>query len=451
MTPPEPHAPIRSPDCVRAWAPLAASWLFMGLELPLVSAVIARLPDPKIGLAAYGGVVFPLALLIESPVIMLLSASTALSRDAHSYRVGRRVMLVLGGGFTALHALVAFSPLYDLLARHVLRVPDDIIEPARMGLRIMTPWTISIAYRRYQQGVLIRFGRSREVSFGTAVRLGTNALMLGLGAALHAWPGIVVGTVGVASGVVAESIYAGIRVRSTLRGPLRAAPLGTALTTARFLRFYLPLMVTPLFLFLAQPLTSAAISRMPNPLDSLATWPVLSGLIFTLRSAGFALNEVVVATLDRPHAWPALRRLALAIAVATCALLLLTAATPLSALWLGRVSALPPPLVALGTSALWFAVLIPAMSAGQSLYQGVLVHAHETRGVTEAVLVYLGVTGVVLGAGVGSGRLPGLPVALLALLFGSLAQVAWLRLRARGAIHRLVAADRASSAQAPAC
>jgi hypothetical protein len=239
-------------------------------------------------------------------------------------------------------------------------------------------------------------------------------------------------------------------VRSTVRGALRTAVApGVPLTTARFARFYLPLMVTPLFLFLASPLASAAISRMPNPIDSLATWPVLSGLVFTLRSAGFALNEVVVATLDRPHAWPALRRLALAIAGVTCALLLLTAATPLAGIWLGRVSALPPPLVALGTSALWFAVLVPAMSAGQSLYQGVLVHAHETRAVTESVLLYLATTAIVLGTGVAWGRLPGLPVALLGLLFGSLAQVAWLRLRARAAIARLVAADRGAALQLP--
>ena len=40
----------------------------MGAELPLLSAVMARMLNPEINLAAYGGVVFPLALLIESPM-----------------------------------------------------------------------------------------------------------------------------------------------------------------------------------------------------------------------------------------------------------------------------------------------------------------------------------------------------------------------------------------------
>ena len=66
----------------------------MGAELPALSAVIARLPNPVVNLAAYGGVVFPLALIIESPIIMLLAASTALCKDWASYRKLYRFMMV---------------------------------------------------------------------------------------------------------------------------------------------------------------------------------------------------------------------------------------------------------------------------------------------------------------------------------------------------------------------
>ncbi len=41
------------------WWPLAASWLLMGVELPMLSAIIARLADPEQNLAAFGGIVFP--------------------------------------------------------------------------------------------------------------------------------------------------------------------------------------------------------------------------------------------------------------------------------------------------------------------------------------------------------------------------------------------------------
>ena len=65
--------PVTTRDVWITWYPLALSWLMMGIELPLLSAVVARLANPEVNLGAYGGVVFPLALLIEAPIIMLLT------------------------------------------------------------------------------------------------------------------------------------------------------------------------------------------------------------------------------------------------------------------------------------------------------------------------------------------------------------------------------------------
>jgi len=98
---------------IRTWWPLAASWLLMGLEGPAISAVIARLANPEINLAAYGGVVFPLALFIEAPIIMLLAASTALSTDWNSYRKLRTYMHSMSIGLSLLHVAIAFTPLFD--------------------------------------------------------------------------------------------------------------------------------------------------------------------------------------------------------------------------------------------------------------------------------------------------------------------------------------------------
>ena len=97
--------PVTSRDVWRTWLPLALSWLMMGIELPLLSAVVARLANPEINLGAYGGVVFPLSLLIEAPIIMLLTASTKLSRDLTSYRRLWKFMMLSGGSLSALHLL----------------------------------------------------------------------------------------------------------------------------------------------------------------------------------------------------------------------------------------------------------------------------------------------------------------------------------------------------------
>src|SRR5512142_972670 len=159
---------------LKTWWPLAFSWLLMSVEIPMLSAVIARLPNPEINLAAYGGIVYPLSLIIEAPVIMLLAASVALSRHRQAYARIRRFMLAAGLLLTGLHALVAFTPLYYGVVEGLIGAPKEIVEPARIGLMLMLPWTGSIAYRRFQQGVLIRFGHSGSVGVGTLVRLSAD-------------------------------------------------------------------------------------------------------------------------------------------------------------------------------------------------------------------------------------------------------------------------------------
>ena len=37
---------------------------------------------------------------------------------------------------------------------------------------------------------------------------------------------------------------------------------------------------------------------MPRALDSLAIWPILSGLLFIFRSVGIAYNEVVLTLIE---------------------------------------------------------------------------------------------------------------------------------------------------------
>jgi len=426
----------------KTWWPLAASWLLMGAELPLLSAVVARLSNPEINLAAYGGVVFPLALIVESPIIMLLAASTALSKDWDSYRKIRRFMMTAGAVLTALHILIAFTPLYYVVVEQILGAPAEIVQPARIGLMIMTPWTWSIAYRRFNQGVLIRFGRSQTIGVGTVVRLTADGLVLGIGYFIGSIPGIVVATCAVATGVVSEAIYVGWAVRPVLRGELRQAPpVDPPLTLRAFLAFYIPLAMTSLLVLLSNPIGSAAISRMPGALASLATWTVVVGLISMFRSMGIAFNEVVVALLDEPRSSSNLRRFTGILAFAGTAIILLVVATPLSALWFERILALPSYLANMARLGLWIALPLPALTVIQSWFQGAILHGRRTRSITEAVVIYLATSAVILVGGVIWGGMIGLYVGLVALVGSTFTQTAWLWLRSRPAVHQVVERD----------
>ena len=430
-------------QCVtQTWWPLAASWVLMGAELPALAAVVARLPEPEINLAAYGGIVFPLSLIIEAPIMMLLAASTALCKDWDSYIKVRRFMMRTSALLTLLHLLIAFTPLYYVVVEGIIGAPPEIVEPARIGLMIMTPWTWAIAYRRFQQGVLIRFGHSRAIGLGTVLRLCANGVVLAIGYSMGAIPGIVVATSAVIAGVIIEAIYVGLIVQPVLRDQLKPAkPVEPPLTLHAFLEFYIPLAMTSLLVLLVQPIGAASLSRMPRALESLAVWPVVSGLIFMLRSLGIAYTEVVVALLDEPRSTYSLRRFATLLTALTTLLLVIITATPLATIWFGRISGLSMPLVVLATTSLWFALPLPSLNVLQSWYQGALVHSRSTRGVTEAVAIHLLTSSAILWAGVAQGETPGLYIGLVAFSVGSLTQTAWLWYRSRPVMRQLDARD----------
>lgn len=428
---------------IHLWWPLAASWLLMSIEGPAISATISRLANPEINLAAYGGVVFPLSLIIEAPIIMLLSASTALCKDWPSYRKVFNFMAVTAAALTGLHVLVAFTPLYDFVVSGLLGVPQETVEPARIGLQLMTPWTASIAYRRFQQGVMIRFGHSRGVSAGTAVRLMGLGSGLLLGSAMG-WPGIVVGTLAQSIGVIAEAVFAGLRVRPILRGALRYAKPGEPLTWKAFFAFYVPLALTSLMMLAWNPIGSAALSRMPRPLESLAVFPVVTGLLFLLRSAGNALNETVVALLDEPQSYRPMRRFAAFMVVTMTLLHLLVAATPLSAFWFGRVTALRPELVEMARIGFWIALPIPGLTVLQSWFQGAIMHGRRTRGIPESIVAFLLAVLTVAGIGVNLAEITGLYVGMLAFTAANIAQTFWLWVRSRPIMREVRERDSAA-------
>jgi hypothetical protein len=199
--------------------------------------------------------------------------------------------------------------------------------------------------------------------------------------------------------------------------------------------------MTSLLTLLLQPMGSAALSRMPRALESLAAWPVVSGFIFMLRSMGVAFNEVVVALLDEPLSTKPLRRFTMLLSIGTTGTLFVIAATPLSRLWLENFSGLSPELATLARNGLWFGILLPCLNSIQSWYQGALLNSGKTRGISEAVAIFLFTTGMALLGGVTWGRTTGLYVGLGAFSFGMLIQTFWLWVRSRSVLRTLCERD----------
>jgi hypothetical protein len=410
----------------------------MSAEPPILAAVVARLANPDIHLAAYGSVTFPLIGIIQAPILTLLSLSTAMSKDWDSFLKGRKVMLFLGGGLSLLYIIVTFTPLYYVIVENIIGVPPEVVEPARLGMFVGLPWAFAVAYRRFHQGVLIRFEHSRSVTVGTLLRFAADAIVLTIAVLAGTIPGTVVATGMMVVGVVTEAVYVGLRVRPVLRTELRNAPsLQDKILLRDMIAFFIPLALTPLINQLIRPIGSAALSRMPNPLQTLAVWPVISSLSFLFVTPGAAYNEVVIALLDRPGSRRSLQKFMYILMGSQLAIMMAFAFTPLSGLWFSKVSGLTPHLAELATKA--FLILVPTalISPLNSWFTGAILHNRQSRAVTEGMAIYLivYVSGLTLGGLVAD--VSGVYIAVVAAILSSLSQTLWLGWRSRAAIQAL--------------
>jgi len=379
--------PLRQRDILRFWLPLASTWLMMACEGPFLAALIARLPEPRYNLAAYG-VAFAMAIIIEAPVIMMLGAATALVDGRIPYRKLRRFTMVLNVLMTLSMLVLVATPAYELVLQGWIGLDERIAELTRGAMAILLPWPAAIGYRRFHQGLLIRGGSTRLVAYGTAVRLTsmtTTALVVFLVSDL---PGAWVAACALSMGVLVEAAVVRYLANSEVRYLNSAdAPAGTPLTYRDIWKFYLPLAWTSVVGLAAHPMVTFFMGHALASLESLAVLPVINALTFIFRALGLAYQEVVIAILGRSASnRGAVMRFAASLGLATSLGLAIIVATPLSKLWFQTLSGLDADLYQFALLPACILIPLPALSVFLSLQRGVLMHSRNTRPITWATV-----------------------------------------------------------------
>ena len=412
------------------WAPLAATWVMMATEGPLIAAVIARMPDPTFNLAAHG-VTFALAILIEAPVIMLMSAATALVRDRTSFLKLRNFAFALNFLSTAGLLVLLIPSVFNWVTGSLIGLPAEVSSLTYGALWFMLPWPGAIGYRRFLQGVVIRAGKTRLVAWGTVIRLIAMALASLCGFLWLDIPGSWIGAMALGIGVSVEAVAARFMAAPTVRGLLdRKGDLeatGREISYRDIASFYLPLALTSLIGLTVQPLLTFFMGRSVAPLESLAVFPVVHSLSFFFRSMGLAFQDVAIALMgERLENFRELRRFALTLGGATSLGIALVGFTPLSHVWFVRISGLTPELTAFALIPTRLLVPLPFLSVILSLQRAILVQGRRTKHITVASAVELAAVALVfvsLGWGL---NLVGATAAFAAFLGGRLASNAYL-------------------------
>ncbi|HEY8393583.1 MAG TPA: hypothetical protein VIK92_02120 [Thermaerobacter sp.] len=476
---------------LRLYLPLAASDLLLGASETAVNAGIARLAQPALSLAAYGAVIAT-ALLIESPVIMLLHAANALATDAAAFRRLRRFTLVLAGVLTGLHALLAFTPLFRWYFGRVLGLEPEVLALARPSFALMLPWTGTIAWRRLHQGLLIRHGHTGVVGRGTLIRLLAIATGMALVGGLAGAPGAVAGGAGLAAGVTAECLYIGwVAARwmresgwdgttgagagsrpgrgsgsgsgtSTGAGASGGVPAGarptpwasaraeagagegtaSPLSWRQLLAFYTPLALTSMTTFAARPVLTGLLARSADAPVGLAAWPVTWSTLLLFMLPMRTIEQITI-----PHAGTGaerdVQRFARLAGIAGSALLAALAATSLLGRYLeAAIGVTGPVLAAARASLLWLAP-VPFIVTGASFAAGRLVRHRQTLFVHLAALANVGLLAVTaLTLHTLWPALPGTRTAALSLIIAYLGEWAVLTAGAALALGRVHTAGR---------
>jgi O-antigen/teichoic acid export membrane protein len=366
------------------WLPLFASWLLMTLEGPIVSATINRLPNEVVMLAAQG-IVVSISVTIESPIINLLATSTALSKDRASYLLLRKFTFHWMIFLTAITILLAFTPLFELVFIKLMAIPEEITAWIRPGLRIMTFWSAAIAWRRFLQGIMIRYNQTRKVAWGTLVRLISSAGTVIILASSTDWAGVIIGSIALMAGV------------------------------SKLFWFHLPLAATSLLILLVQPLVALSLARSPNPILSLAAWPVVFQIMLVMRAAAFALPEVVIALTKGEETFKPLRRFSLSLVLGTSIFMCLFVLTPLVDFYLYGIQDTTKLVGTIASKSLLLFIPLPALTVMISWIRGLLINRSVTKAVNAGMVVNLVVTIILLVIGVRQ-QWPGINAAAIALV-----------------------------------
>lgn len=363
----------------------------MAVEGPFLAAIIARQVSPEFNLAAYG-VAYAFALLAEAPVIMLMSAATALIDDGPSFYRLRRFTYGLIAVVTLAMLLILVPSVYDVIAIDLISLPAEVASRTYTALWLLLPWPGAIGFRRFYQGLMIRDGRPRLVAYGTVLRLTSMAAVALLAFLWLGWPGAHVGAAALSAGVCAEAMASRWMARSSIRR-FTGAPAATdsLLGYGAILRFYYPLALTSLIGLAVQPMLTFFMGRAPSPVESLAVFPVVNSLGFLFRSLGLSYQEVAIALMGRQHEHAReMGRFAVILGLASSAGLALVALTPLADFWYGTVSGLSPELVAVAITPTIVFIPLPFMSVLLSYQRGILVVGHRTRPLTWATILEVG-------------------------------------------------------------
>lgn len=408
----------------RQFLPLSLSDVTMAFGDPAITTTLAHLPNARANLAAVG-VAKSLAVFFESPIIMLLHASNSLSASRKSRAVLWRFTLLAMAILSLLLLLLATPPIFALVSRYILGIGGELATRSGSVLFILALWPAAIAWRRYYQGLLIRYGHGKDVGRAGVGRLFFVVLALGAGylATVSGW---VLASVTLIGGVIVEAVLVTLSAKRHHVAEQPDLESGRVLPTdiKGVWRFYWPLANSMLVVWGGRALLIGIVARSNDGSISLAVWPAAWGLVLLISNATRMVQQIVIRNRGEVSD-SVLVRFTLSVGLVCSALLLFMGATPIGASAIASFVGGDQALATGAIPVILVCSLLPMIIAFQNAAQGFLIGDANTFRINAATWLGTGTLLVSASVAVAIG-VSGATAAAFAMLLSLMVETVWL-------------------------
>lgn len=248
--------------------------------IPALAGILARTDNAEEAISGFA-VAFSITLLAALPHIRVQQMTLVFFDDSTSLPVIRNFVLRWSALSTLVIAVVALTPLNEIILGSVFSVEPEVERQAAGALRALVVLPGLLVVRAYMHGVALRAERPLIVWIGSITG---SVIVVSIASTL-----ILTDTVnGALAGGIAFSSGAAVEVALLWFLTRRVAVTGTgktAVTIRDMTKFFWPLLVAAIAPSVTQPIISASMARAAEPTVSIAAVSVSFGLFQTVSAA----------------------------------------------------------------------------------------------------------------------------------------------------------------------
>lgn len=280
---------------IKVWLPSSFSMAFLNIEIPVITAIVSQGNEGN-SLAIFG-IALSIIVAVNGAVIPFTPAVISLGNSQKNLKKIKQYAAVLCLMVASLFLLLFFSPFNTYVFRSFLNLEQETIPFLQSALLGFFPAVFFVAWRRYQQGILIKQKNTKPIFYATLLRIVFSVITALVLDSLTSANIAVIGTVSLTVGAFIEALMLFLYLKTISKElvlkeewDLKTKPINLK----SFSRFYGPLTVSTFIPLSYGFIITLGITHAIDRTFALEGWPVLLSLVSLLISPSAEVENVVI-------------------------------------------------------------------------------------------------------------------------------------------------------------